>query len=291
MNSKPLVTCVIPTRDRPNLLRRALDSALKQTYDRIEVIIVVSPPHQPIRQLLKDYNIKDQNINLFYICDKSGANFARNKGIHEASGEYIAFLDDDDVWKPGKIQKQIPYLNHYSIVSCLPTIVKEDETYDIDPSSVVVEKMDINSAFYHYSTLFPSGLIFRTSELEAINGFDEDLRWGEVWDISLKIIVRYDPCYVLNKHLVLFDRKHSQERLSESDGNENLKQASEVYHRHKNCVKSRTARKTLVKLKYSYFREVEGVMRYLYLFSGLRRDYELILLRKILRETLLSRLQ
>lgn len=289
MDSPPLISCVIPTRDRPSLLRRALESVLNQTYDKIEVIIVVSPPHEPIRRVLQEYETENQRLRPFYIQDepdsKVGANVARNRGIREASGEYVAFLDDDDVWKPEKLQKQLPYLNSYSIVSCLLTLVTEDETVDIRSKvpDRAVNKIDINTAFYYFSMLVPSCVVFRTTELQAVGGFDEDIRWGEMWDVSLKIMDRYGSCYILDQHLIFHDRKHDQKRMSEHEGTENLDQAFKVYHRHKDKVQSRTARKTWVRLKYGYYREMQDNSRYKHLCSGLRRDYELVFLRRALK--------
>lgn len=290
MDATPLVTCVIPTRDRPSLLRRALDSVLNQTYDNIEVIVVASPPHEPIRRVLEEYETENQRLKPFYISDepdaKVGANVARNVGIREASGEYIAFLDDDDVWKPAKIQKQIPYLKYldsFSIVSCSLTWVAKGGTFDIEPPDAAVNEMDIDTAFYYYSVLVPSCVVLKTTELRAVGGFDEAIRWGEMWDVSLKIMDRFDSCYMLDQHLIMHDRKHNHERMSEHEGTENLDQASEVYHRHKDKVQSRTARKTGVRIEYGYYQEMQDVSRYKHLFSGFRRDYELLFLRRILK--------
>jgi glycosyltransferase involved in cell wall biosynthesis len=283
MKGEPLVTCVIPTRNRPSLLRRALDSVLEQTYEQIEVIIMVSPPHEPIRRLFKDYEGEDHSLRPIYIQDESGANVARNKGLREAAGEYIAFLDDDDIWKPEKISEQVPYCDEYSIVACLPTVLTEDGIHDFELHEKAGKKIDIDTVFSEYSILLPSSLVFRASELRAVGGFDEDLRWGEVWDVAVKILDRYDDCYILDQPLLIFDRKHNKERLSESGGNENLKQASEVYHRHKDKVKPYIARKVGVDIKYAYYQEIEDITRYKYLISGLRKDYELKFLRLALK--------
>lgn len=286
MNSESLVTCIIPTCDRPSLLRRALDSVLGQTYEKIEVIVVVSPPHAPIRRLLNEYKTENTRLRPFYIDEEPGAEVARNLGIREASGDYIAFLDDDDVWKPEKIEKQIPLVSTYSIVSCLLTVMTEDGTKDIEPTDGVVKEMNIERAFYYHSILVPSCLMFRTSELRAVGGYDENIRWGGTWDLSLKIMNRYDACYILDNHLILFDREHDQERYSTHEENENLEQASEVYHRHKDKVEKQTARRTWVKIKYAYYREIQNINRYKHLLLALTRDYELTFIRNGIKDNI-----
>lgn len=275
MASDPLVTCVIPTVDRPSLLRRALDSVIKQTYENIEVIIVASPPHESTRQVIKEYEPKNKRLKSLY-TDKTGMNVARNMGIHEASGEVVAFLDDDDVWKTKKIKKQIPYLSSYSIVSSRSLTVTEKGTYE--EGFNIVEDINLNEMFYWIAALVPSGTVFRTVELKAVGGFDENIRFGEIWDLALKIMGRYDSCYIIDQNLFYFDRKHGQERFSESEGHENLEQILKVFHRHKDKMQPQYARKTWVKLKYAHHREIDNISRYYHLFSGLLRDYELVIL-------------
>lgn len=279
MTSRPLVNCIIPTQDRPELLRRALNSVLNQTYENIEVIIVASPPHNPIRRLLERDELDNKRVNAIYIPEepisKVGMNVARNVGIQKSSGEYIAFLDDDDIWNPTKLQRQIPYLDSYSIVSCLVTGVFKNHTYDKKLPDGVDNIVDINTAFHNYSILIPSCVVFRTAELQNVGGFDESIRFGELWDVSMKILEHFDPCYILDQHLVGFDREHDKDRISEFNGTENLDQAFQVYRRHKNKVCSRTERETWLKLKFAYYHQVQGIEKYKYLLSGIRRDYEL----------------
>lgn len=276
MASDPLVTCVIPTVDRPFLLRRALHSVSEQTYDNIEIIVVASPPHESTRQVLKKYNAGNKHMVPIY-TDKMGMNVARNIGIREASGDLIALLDDDDIWKSKKIQKQIPYMETYSIVSCRNLAVTEKGTYESGYN--IVKELDINKVFYWVSVLVPSGTVFRTSELNEIGGFDESIRFGELWDVALKIMERYDSCYILDQILSFYDRKHGQERFSDTENHENLDHISKVYHRHKDNVQPKYARKTLVKLKYAHYREIDYIRKYMYLFSGLLRDFELVILK------------
>lgn len=271
-----LVTCVIPTIDRPSLLRRAINSVYEQTYDNIEIVVVASPPHEPTKKVIEEYQEKNQRLKPIY-TDKKGMNVARNIGIENASGDYIALLDDDDVWQPKKIQTQITYIETYSIISCMLMVATGKNTYEVKPP--VVNEMDINDVFYHLSVLDPAGTVFRTSELEEIGGFDEDIRFGEVWDVALKIIYDYDKCYLIDQPLLVYDRKHDQKRYSLHEEHENLKQISKVYHRHKDKVRSTVARKTWVKIKYAHYREMDDVNRYLHFLSGLCRDYELDVLR------------
>jgi len=106
MSSEPKVSVVIPTYNRPNRLRRALSSIERQTYSNIETIVVDDHSKQEVEPITQEYA---SSCNVQYVRHKEnrGANAARNSGIERASGEFIAFLDDDDTWEPEKVEKQV----------------------------------------------------------------------------------------------------------------------------------------------------------------------------------------
>lgn len=108
INDPPLVSAIITTYNRPANLRRAIRSVVVQTYPNIELIIVDDHSDTPAETLLNHSELSElTNISVTRHETNRGANAARNTGIAEASGEYIAFLDDDDQWKPEKLEKQI----------------------------------------------------------------------------------------------------------------------------------------------------------------------------------------
>ena len=105
MSSEPLVSAVIPTCNRPNLVVRAVKTALSQTYPNMEVIVVVDGPDDSTSQALGA--IADPRIQIITLPQRLGGSGARNAGVQAAKGEWIAFLDDDDEWMPSKIECQL----------------------------------------------------------------------------------------------------------------------------------------------------------------------------------------
>ncbi|MGL4992016.1 MAG: glycosyltransferase family 2 protein [Sarcina sp.] len=108
---KELISVVIPTYKRSDYICRAIESILKQTYKNIE-IIVIDDNEKSSKDQLNTYkvlaNYIENKIIKYYINDKvHGGSGARNKGIEVSSGNYIAFLDDDDEYMPEKIEKQL----------------------------------------------------------------------------------------------------------------------------------------------------------------------------------------
>lgn len=103
--STPLVSAVIPTRNRPPLLLRAVRSALGQTYENLEVVVVIDGPDPATEAALQV--ISDSRLRVLALAQSVGGSDARNQGVQHAKGDWIAFLDDDDEWLPSKIEKQM----------------------------------------------------------------------------------------------------------------------------------------------------------------------------------------
>jgi len=109
MSSIPVISVVIPTYNRANDLKRALKSVQVQTFTNWEVLIVDNHSVDNTDQVVSDFN--DSRIKLFKIHNNGVIAASRNVGIREASGEYIAFLDSDDWWKPEKLRLCLDALN------------------------------------------------------------------------------------------------------------------------------------------------------------------------------------
>jgi glycosyltransferase involved in cell wall biosynthesis len=101
----PKVSVIIPSRNRPGVARRAVQSALAQTCQDLEVIVVVDGPDPKTLSMLQQ--IADRRLKVIALEDSVGGSEARNIGALRAKGEWVALLDDDDEWLPTKIEKQL----------------------------------------------------------------------------------------------------------------------------------------------------------------------------------------
>jgi glycosyltransferase involved in cell wall biosynthesis len=110
--SSEMVSVVIPTLNRPQLVSTAVKSALSQTFGSIEVIVVVDGPDRATVSELAQ--IVDPRLRVIELPTNLGASGARNAGIEAAQGTWIAFLDDDDQWLPLKLERQLA-VAHQSI--------------------------------------------------------------------------------------------------------------------------------------------------------------------------------
>lgn len=105
MSQMPLVSVVMPTRNRPRLVCQTVQTALQQTYQNLEVIVVVDGPDPETVAELAALN--EPRLRVLALEENVGGSEARNTGVRAALGEWVALLDDDDVWAPEKIERQM----------------------------------------------------------------------------------------------------------------------------------------------------------------------------------------
>ena len=116
MNDKPLVSVIVPTHKRAHRIRRALDSILAQSYDSDQIEIIVVNDNDPnsgfaleTDAVLQEY-VQQPRVRALHTPGSVGGGAARNLGCRAASGEYLAFLDDDDEFMPSKIESQVAFM-------------------------------------------------------------------------------------------------------------------------------------------------------------------------------------
>lgn len=107
---KELVSIIIPTYNSAFYLQETIESVLKQSYLNIEIIIVDDASRDKTVEIIRKYVYSDTRIVYFQLVENQGAAVARNKAIELAKGQYLAFLDADDMWKPDKLSRQLQFM-------------------------------------------------------------------------------------------------------------------------------------------------------------------------------------
>jgi glycosyltransferase involved in cell wall biosynthesis len=185
-----LVSAVIPMFNREKTIRYCLDSVLNQTYKNLEIILVDDCSTDSTIKIIETYN--DSRIKIIKQDKNSGAQAARNKGIKEAKGDWITFLDSDDEWFPNKIEQQIktleqhdwnPFLVIHSDAILFDTNKKEKRIFGIKK---IHGKNVYNNLLASPAPLFPA--IFTSKKaLETINYLDENVPSYQEWDTSIRL--------------------------------------------------------------------------------------------------------
>lgn len=190
--SAPKVSVIIPAYGRPDLLNQAVDSVHRQTFTDHELIVVDDGSGEDV---IFQYELPagSRLVRSQRYGEPAGP---RNAGIHESRGSYIAFLDQDDIWLPEKLEKQVSLLDAIpdaGLVYCHFTRV--DENLDPLPQQCVPRAVGpdpIRQLIGLCIAMSPSTWLVRREVLDDVGDFDLDLAGrAEDWDLLLRIAIRY----------------------------------------------------------------------------------------------------
>ena len=188
LSNNSTVSVVIPTYKNRGGLIQSVDSALAQDYDGLLEVIVVddnspeSEDRKKTEALMAKYSESPKVVYIRHDQNKNGA-AARNTGIKASKGDYIAFLDDDDIFLKGKLTKQVAYLEQHKEFDAVYCLARRSK---YGCSQRIIEGDGTRDILLLESNFFTPSLVFRREALEAINGFDETFRRHQDYELLLR---------------------------------------------------------------------------------------------------------
>ncbi len=203
------VSIVIPTHDRPQLLRRAVTSVLAQTFQDFELIVVQNGEKENAKSFVRE--LAEQGHPIRYVHErKSGGANARNVGIKEATGQYIAFLDDDDEWLSNKLEKQVEILDQNpetGLVTCRGWAVdrrgsiRQEVPANFSGNPTLFDLIIQGNVIYSLSTILVRKVCFEQlgmfeAKYSIANDYEFYLRLARAW----KIVSLEEPLYRYQLH-------------------------------------------------------------------------------------------
>jgi glycosyltransferase involved in cell wall biosynthesis len=208
-SEKPLVSVIIPTYNRANLIGRAIQSALDQTYRNIEIIIVDDASNDNTEEIVTKFH----NINVVYIrhnCNKGGG-AARNTGIKASNGQFIAFLDDDDEWLNDKLEKQVKTImtlsSEWGGIYCGFHRITDKKIKTIEvfkkgnlKTELLKEQLDIGSS---------STLLFIRKIILEIGLFDETFERNQDFELLIRFFRKYKLFSVKEPLVKIYTRNYN----------------------------------------------------------------------------------
>ena len=188
----PLVSVIIPTYNRLDYIHEAIDSVLAQTYKNYEIIVVNDGSSVDIRKALEPY--KDKIVYLSH-QENRGLSAARNTGIKNSNGKYLAFLDDDDLFENQKLEIQVPVLENNPAIGFVYSDYYIFNSKSTDMKLRLAAGRDDTQKFaqiffLNYNVAVPTILIRRTC-FEDVGFFDEDLSQHEDGDMLLRVALQW----------------------------------------------------------------------------------------------------
>ncbi|WP_428026151.1 glycosyltransferase [Arcobacter sp.] len=205
----PLVSIIITTYNRSNFLKRALDSAITQTYQNIEIIIVDDASSDDTNQIIKEYMSKDKRIVYLKNPIQSGANVSRNKGIKYAKGRFIAGLDDDDEFTSNRISLLVNnYDKNFSFITSNNIIVQDGHFINTEYKEIVSLKDML------YNNVIGNQGLIEKERLLSVGLYDNKLLACQDYDMWMKLILKYGHIKVINEITQIIYLDSSYTRIS-----------------------------------------------------------------------------
>jgi glycosyltransferase involved in cell wall biosynthesis len=192
----------------PNLnnglyIRQAIESVLSQTYSKLELYVIDDGSDDDSVSIVEKLMKLNSNIKLFTTSGRKGSATARNLGIRNANGDFIAFLDSDDVWSPTKIEKQVKaYLSSSNLCVVYSDWFRIDESGNIlPPGRLPKPRISGNIFASALEMVFGASTMFLIPKriIDNVGMFDESLLWAEDLDFTLRLARRFPFLYVDEK--------------------------------------------------------------------------------------------
>lgn len=189
---KPLVSVIVPVYNRAHLVSETIESILAQTWDPLEIILINDGSTDESLAILRDYERRfPEKIR---VCDQpnQGQIVARNNGIKASKGDYIAFLDSDDLWVEDKLERQMPLFEEGVglVYSGTEIMDEEGRTIRQEPADKTMSG-DIYAPLLVKNRMTGGTVVVSAQALNRVGVFSTDFKAAENWDLWLRICKEY----------------------------------------------------------------------------------------------------
>lgn len=219
LKQNPLVSVIIPTYNRAHLIEATIESVRQQTYPHLEIIIVDDASKDNTEEVVKA--IADPRIR--YICNETNqkASITRNNGVQSATGDYIAFLDSDDLWFPSKIELQLEAIQNHpepERVVCYTQVKNNNgETVVVMPKRGIHETESVADYLFVYRGLMQTGTLMMPRELALKTPFKPGIVPYEDMDLCMKLGGKGAAFIFIEQPLIVWNNEKRSDRVTNSE--------------------------------------------------------------------------
>jgi glycosyltransferase involved in cell wall biosynthesis len=207
------LSVIIPTCNRSTSIRRAIDSVLYQQIDKIEIIVIDDGTDKISEKLLRDYVARDEICYFKNLSGTHGPASARNYGVSKSRGVYITFLDDDDIYLPGRLSNMLKVIHEYKYL-----FVSSGRLYEVnDFSRIKLHNWQLKGVVRLKEVLYGNdidiGFMIKREDFIRLDGFDVELKSLEDWDFILRAL-RIGDAYKINRLDYVVNMNPNRPRIS-----------------------------------------------------------------------------
>lgn len=281
---QPLVTVVIPVYNRQTTILRAINSVLQQTYANIEIIVVDDCSVDSTVNVINTCG--DSRVHVIRLPQNYGANYARNRGIEKAKGEFIAFQDSDDEWLEDKLDKQIRYMmvEKLEAVFC-PYILCDGCQRSVIPKNYQnsdIYRAGLQEKLKRDNVVGTPTLVVKKDIFSQIGMFDEQMTRLQDYEFVIRLVKKYRLGYMAEPLV----KAYRQEGSISTDKEALLEAYKRLAEKHTDfidleCMIDNIFNYTTVfengKINWRKFDELIEIIRRKKIFGGHRDFYKLII--------------
>ncbi len=208
MTQKQLVSVIVPVYNAEKFIADTIDSILSQTYENWELLLIDDLSTDSSCKIINEYidNNKNRKIKLFKLEKKEYAASARNKGIKEASGQYICFIDSDDLWDKDKLKRQVRFIKEKNCAfSFTGYEFANEDGVPTGKKVYIPEKINYKQALKN-TTIWTSTVMFDMQKLTKDDIYMPNVKRGQDTATWWKVLKKIDYAYGLNEILSYYRR-------------------------------------------------------------------------------------
>ena len=222
-DDNPLVSAIITTHNRADLLPRALQSVLAQTYSPLEIIVVDDASSDNTEEVVRDFQ-EENDIRYIKNDTSQGPAETRNIGIRASTGTFIAGLDDDDEWHGDRIAEMVrAYSDEYSFVTTDTTMKFPNGQADWKKKKII----DLETLLF--TNQVGNQVLVRRDRMLEVGGFDTEMSAVEDYDLWVRLSAAYGPVRNVQKPLQTIYMDHQKARVTDRE----FRGYVEFYNKHK----------------------------------------------------------
>lgn len=210
-----LISVIITTFNREDLLERAIRSVIAQTYPAVELIVVDDCSNEKTAQLIEKMRAECEARFVHFIYERntqnSGSNFSRNRGYALSQGAFVTGLDDDDYFLPERLSKLVSrYEEQYAFVTDSPArLDKKQRTRSDSNSKRIITLQDILC-----ENVVGNQVLTTREKLLGVGGFSPEIKQQQDRDAWIKLILKYGPGIKYSFSTAMVDAEHSSDRIT-----------------------------------------------------------------------------
>lgn len=218
-----LVSIIVPAYNSEATIIETIQSVINQTYPHVEIIIVNDGSTDNTLEIVTDFIASFANVRL-YSKKNQGLPATRNYGFERSLGHYLVFLDSDDLLDKTYVAECVKRFEENSNLSLVYS-----QTMFFERINELYELPDFTLEVMLTQNCITATAMIKSSAFSEVGMYDENIKFGEDWELWIRLLSKYPHVYKIEKPLFFYRRRNSQDSMTDLKNKENVSEISTLY--------------------------------------------------------------